>query len=286
MANRLFSRSSGTNQAEMTFIDHLEELRWHIMRSVLAILFFAIFIFIKMDWVFTNIIAGPINNDFISYRALCALSHKLGIGDTLCMPPMHVQLQTTAFGAQFTGSINIALAGGFIASFPYIFWEFWRFAKPALKPSELKYARGIIFWVSLCFFTGAAFGYFLLAPFTFNFLANYTIGIGNLIETKPTLTDYLENLTNLILGCSIAFELPVLAYVLTKIGLLTPRLLQTSRKYAIVVILVVAAVITPSPDWMSQMLVFTPLWLLYEISIAISRKVFKEEEKKEAEEWS
>jgi sec-independent protein translocase protein TatC len=285
MANRLFSRNSNSTQSEMTFIDHLEELRWHIMRSILAILFFAIFIFIKMDWVFSNIIAGPIQNDFISYRGLCALSHKLGIGDALCMPPMSVQLQTTAFGAQFTGSINIALWGGFIAAFPYIFWEFWRFAKPALKPTELKYTRGIIFWVSLCFFIGAAFGYFLLAPFTFNFLANYNIGVGSIIETKPTLTDYLENLTNLILGCSIAFELPVVAYLLTKIGILTPSLLRTYRKYAIVVILVVAAIITPSPDWMSQMLVFTPLWLLYEISIAISAKVHKAEIKKE-EEWS
>lgn len=285
MAISILKRAGKTEEEELTFVDHLEALRWHIVRSLLAIIFFAVFIFIKMDWVFERLIMGPLQNDFVSYRLLCRFSHWLHIGDALCMPAITVKLQTTAFSAQFMGSITIAFVGGFIAAFPYIFWELWRFVKPALKPSELKSTRGSIFFVSLFFFTGAAFGYYLLGPFTFNFLSNYTIGTSQILETKPTLDDYLDNLVNIILGCGIAFELPVLSYVLTRIGLITPEFLKTYRKYAIVVILVIAAVITPSPDWSSQMLVFVPLFLLYQLSIAVSKRAFKAMEKRDAEEW-
>jgi sec-independent protein translocase protein TatC len=202
------------------------------------------------------------------------------------MPAINVKLQTTEFSSQFMSSITIAFVGGFIAAFPYIFWEMWRFVKPALKPSELRSTRGSIFYVSLFFFAGAAFGYFLLAPFTFNFLANYSLGTSHVLETRPTLNDYLENLVNIIIGCGLAFELPVLAYVLTKIGLITPEFLKAYRKYAIVVILVVAAVITPSPDWTSQTLVFVPLFLLYQLSIAVSKRAFRDLEKEDEKEWS
>jgi sec-independent protein translocase protein TatC len=285
MATRIINRLKQDGQEEMTFIDHLEALRWHIMRSLLAVLIIGIIIFINIDYVFERIIAGPLQNDFISYRALCDLSKWLRLGDALCMPSINVKLQTTTFSSQFMSSITIAFMGGFIIAFPYIFWEFWSFIKPALTAKEKSHARGGIFWVSLAFFTGAAFGYFLLGPFTFNFLANYTLGTSHLLEAKPTLDDYLENLLNLILGCGIAFELPILAYVLTKIGLLTPEILKKSRKFAVVVILVVAAVITPSPDWTSQMLVFVPLFLLYQLSIAVSKRAYKEQMKKD-EEWS
>lgn len=285
MATRIINRLKQDGQEEMTFIDHLEALRWHIMRSLIAILIVGIFIFINIDFVFERIIAGPLQNDFISYRLLCDLSKWLRLGDTLCMPAINVKLQTTTFSSQFMGSITIAFMSGFIVAFPYVFWEFWSFIKPALTEKEKRNARGGIFWVSLAFFTGAAFGYFLLGPFTFNFLANYTLGTTHLLEAKPTLDDYLENLLNLILGCGIAFELPILAYVLTKIGLLTPQILKNSRKFAVVIILVVAAVITPSPDWTSQMLVFFPLFLLYQLSIAVSKRAYKEELQKEAE-WS
>ncbi len=186
----------------------------------------------------------------------------------------------------FISSITIAFVGGFLIAFPYIFWEFWRFIKPALQEREVKNTRFAIFWVSFFFFLGAAFGYFLLGPFTFNFLAGFQLGTEHLLVTRPTLTDYIDNLVNLILGCGIAFELPVLTYVLTRIGIITPNFLKRTRKYAIVIILVAAAIITPSPDWMSQMLVFIPLLLLYEISIVIATKVYKEEKKKELEEWS
>ena len=269
----------------MTFVDHLEALRWHITRSLLAIIIIGIVIFLNIDWIFDYVIAGPLQNDFVTYKGLCSFGNWLHLGNSFCMPPITIKMQTTAFSSQFMSSITIAFMGGFIASFPYIFWEFWRFVKPALKPSEVKHAQGIIFWVSFFFFLGAAFGYFLLGPFTFNFLSNYTIGNSHLLEAKPTLDDYLDNLLNLILGCGIAFELPVLSYALTKIGLITPSLLKSTRKYAIVVILVVAAVITPSPDWTSQLLVFVPLYLLYQLSIIVSKRAFKEMEARDKEEW-
>ena len=270
----------------MSFVDHLEELRWHIIRSLLAILVFAAVIFFNIKWVFDNIIAGPISPNFISYRAFCNFSHWLHLGDSLCLPPLSINMQTTTFGGQFFGSFSIAFVGGLIAAFPYIFWEFWRFVKPALKPNELKGTRFVIFWVSFFFFLGSAFGYFILGPFTFNFLANFQVSALNIVQTKPTINDYLDNLTNLILGCGVAFEMPVLAYALTKIGLITPNFLRRSRKYAIVVILVVAAIITPSPDWYSQTIVFLPLMGLYELGVTVSARVYKEEQKKELQEWS
>jgi len=284
MATSIFKKI-GPDGDEMTFVDHLEALRWHIVRSLLAIVVLAIIIFIKIDWVFENIVTGPLHANFISYVAMCNFGQWLHLGDALCMPPINVTLQTTEFSSQFMSSITIAFVGGFVAAFPYVFWEIWRFIQPALKPSELKSTRGSIFYVSFFFFIGGAFGYLLLAPFTFNFLANYSLGMSQILETKPTLNDYLENLVNIVIGCGLAFELPVLTYVLTKIGLVTPSFLTSYRKYAIVIILVVAAVITPSPDWSSQMLVFIPLLLLYQLSIAVSKRAYKEMAKHDAEDW-
>jgi len=285
MASGFFDRRS-RGKAEMSFIDHLEELRWHIIRSVLAILVLAVIIFIKIQWVFDNVIAGPINPNFVSYKALCDFSRWLHLGDALCLPPISVNMQTTTFGGQFFSSFSIAFVGGFIGAFPYIFWEFWKFVKPALKPSELKNTRFIILFVSFFFFLGAAFGYFILGPFTFNFLTTFQISALNMVQARPTINDYLDNLTNIILGCGIAFEMPVLAFALTKIGLITPSFLRRSRKYAIIVILVVAAIITPSPDWISQTIVFLPLFGLYELGVLVSARVYNREQKKELEEWS
>lgn len=282
MALKLFNRNP--DQAEMSFVDHLEALRWHIVRSLLAVMVGAIVIFIKIDWVFDHIILGPIQKDFVTYTGLCNLSHWLRIGDALCMPPVNVSMQTTAFSSQFMSSITIAFVGGFIFAFPYVFWEFWRFVKPALTEKEVKSTRGAIAFVSFFFFAGAMFGFFLLAPFTFSFLANYTLGTQNFIKTIPTLSDYIENLTDITLGTALAFQLPVVANVLTRIGLITPNFLKRYRKYAIVAILVIAAVITPSPDWMSQMIVFIPLIMLYELSILVSKRVYTADQKK-WQEW-
>jgi len=269
---------------EMTFIDHLEELRWHIVRSLIAVIIVAILIFMNMDWFFDTIILGPIRPDFISYTKFCEFSHWAGLGDSLCMPPVQSKLQATTFGSQFISSITIAFFGGFICAFPYIFWEVWKFIRPALTEKELSSTRGAIIFVSFFFFLGAAFGYFLLAPFTFSFLSNYNLGDSGILETRPMLSDYIENLTNITLGAALSFQLPVVSYVLTKIGLITPGFLRTYRKYAFVAILVVAAIITQSPDWMSQMLVCVPLILLYELSIVISARVAANDEKK-MREW-
>ena len=280
----LFDRFSKNDQSEMSFIDHLEVLRGTIVRSLFAVLLTSITVFIFRDWIMDNIITGPINPDFITYRFFCDLSHQLHLGQALCMPPVKVSMQSTTFGGQFMSSISMAFVGGLIVSFPYIFYQIWAFVKPALKENELKNTRFVIFWVSFFFFLGAAFGFFVLGPFTFNFLASFQLGTRGIITTIPTFADYLDNLTNLILGCGIAFELPVIVFLLTKIGIITPKFLSTTRKYAAVIILIIAAFITPSPDWYSQALVFIPLYTLFEFSIIVSRWAHKSV-KQEEEEW-
>jgi sec-independent protein translocase protein TatC len=274
-------RTGGKEESEMSFVDHLEALRWHIVRAVLAILISAIFFFIYIDEIFDLVIMGPTRNDFISYRVFCKMSHLLGMGDSLCMPPMKLSLQVTSISGTFMSSITIAVVGGLLVALPFVFLEIWKFIKPALKPTELKYTRGIIFWVSLFFFIGVCFGYFMLAPFTFNFLSNYTIGGMGVIDYRPTLTDYLDTLIDIALGAGIAFELPMATWLLSKLGIITPNFLRTYRKYAYVVLLVLAAIITPSPDWGSQLIVVVPLVMLYEISILIAAKI----QKKRDAEW-
>ncbi len=264
---------------------HIEALRWHLIRGVLVWLAAAIAIFVFIDKVFDNIIYAPARPSFITYTALCRWSHQLGLGQSLCMPPVNIPLQGNTVSGPFMSALNIAMIGGIIVAFPYLFWELWRFIKPALSPKEVKYARGSIFWVSLFFFLGATFGYFLLAPFTFNFLANFTLGTIGAYKYMPTLDDYIDTLNNIILGCGIAFELPILCYVLAKIGIITAKFLKKYRKYAYVIILIVAAVITPSPDWTSQTIVAVPLILLYEISVMLVAKVDRKKAKEEKE-WS
>ncbi|MFY8165914.1 MAG: twin-arginine translocase subunit TatC, partial [Sediminibacterium sp.] len=277
----LFDRFSKNDQSEMSFIDHLEVLRGTIVRSLLAIIITSLTVFIFRDWIMDNVITGPINPDFITYRFFCDLSHQLHLGQALCMPPVKVSMQSTTFGGQFMSSISMAFVGGLIISFPYIFHQIWAFVKPALKEKELKNTRFMIFWVSFFFFMGAAFGFFVLGPFTFNFLASFQLGTRGVITTIPTFADYLDNLTNLILGCGIAFELPVIVFLLTKIGIITPKFLSTTRKYAAVIILIIAAFITPSPDWYSQALVFIPLYTLFEFSIIVSRWAHKSVKKED-----
>lgn len=274
------------DDAEMSFVDHLEELRWHVIRALLAIIICAVVVFVYIDEVMDVVIFGPIEKGFVTYTWLCKVGNQLGMGDALCLPAPEVQMQTTTFGGQFISSITIAFVCGIIVAFPYVFWELWRFVKPALKPNELKHTRGAIFFVTFFFLLGVAFGYFLLAPFTFSFLANYKIGTHNIIETKPVLNDYIDNLIDITVGSGLAFELPVVSFVLTRIGLITPRFLREYRRYAYVALLIIAAIITPSPDWMSQMIVVLPLMSLYELSIIISARVSRQIIKREQEEWS
>jgi sec-independent protein translocase protein TatC len=271
-----FSKSTnGAEQKEMTFMDHLEALRWHLVRSLIAWIVLSIAIFIFRDWIFDHIILAPRSANFISYTALCNFSHYIHIGDALCMPPVNIPLQFTTVNGPFVAALNISMIGGFIAAFPYIFYEIWKFIKPALSSKELKYGGKSIFWVSFCLFLGAAFGYYVLAPFTFNFLANFKLGTQNAIEFKPTLDDYISTLTNLLLGCGLAFELPIIAVVLAKVGLITAKFLKIYRRYAYVLILVLAAILTPSPDWISQAIVAMPLVVLFEVSIILVKKIDK-----------
>jgi sec-independent protein translocase protein TatC len=275
-------RGKETDGGEMSFMDHLEVLRWHLFRSAVVLIIVAGFVFFYVDWVFDHIILAPSQNSFITYSGLCNLSHKLHLGDALCMPPVKFQLLGNTVSGPFMSAISISFIGAIVIAFPYLMWELWRFVKPALSKKEISYAKGSIGWVSLCFFTGAAFGYFLLAPFTFNFLANFHLGSTGVYQYMPTLDDYIDTLTSLIIGCGVAFELPVFAYVLSKLGLITPKFLKNYRKYAYVVILIVAAIITPSPDWTSQTIVAVPLIILYEISIFISKRVDKKRVQEEA----
>ena len=258
---------------KMQFMDHLEALRWHLVRAAAVVLACAIAMFVFVDWIFDNIVFAPARKEFISYRLLCTLGHKLHIGDALCMPPVDISLVGNTVSGPFSSAITISLTAGLILAFPYLFWELWRFIRPALTPKEARNVTSSLGWVSICFFAGAAFGYFLLAPFTFNFLGNYKLGTTGSYIYLPTLDDYIDTLTSIILGCAVGFELPVIAYVLTKIGILSTKMLKQYRKYAYVIILILAAVITPSPDWTSQAIVTIPLIILYEVSIILAKKV-------------
>lgn len=280
MVKKLFNRSD--DQAEMSFVDHLEALRWHVVRSLAAVLVGAIVVFANIDFFFNDIILGPAHNDFITYKLICDFSHKVGMGDAMCMEDIKLKLISTEMSSQFMMSFTIAFVTGFIIAFPYVFWEFWRFVGPALTPKEKKKTRGMIFWVSMLFFLGVGFGYFLLAPYTVNFFASFTLS--PLIENSFRISDYIENITQLVLGTGVVFQLPLAVLFLSRVGIVTPTFLRASRKYAVVIILIIAAVITP-PDVVSQLIVTIPLWILYEISISISARVVRDQEKKDKE-WS
>lgn len=274
----------------MSFFDHLEDLRWHLIRSVAAIALFSIFGFVYTREILDNVIFGPTNPHFPSYALLCNLSHWLGLGDKLCITPVKVEFQNFKMAGQIMLQFKLAFVVGFTAAFPYVFYEFWRFVKPALKERELRGARGIIFWVSFQFFLGIAFAYFLMAPFTINFLAGYTVT--DKAVNQFFMDDYFALMTQIVFGMGVLFELPILVYFLSKVGLITPEFLRSYRRHAIVVILVLAAVITP-PDVIDQLIVFVPLYLLYEISIFISRKAVRQMEERDnrpvtddEEEWS
>ncbi|RBL93739.1 twin-arginine translocase subunit TatC [Chitinophaga flava] len=285
MLKKLFSNNE--DKAEMSFFDHLEDLRWHLVRSALAIVAFSIFGFVYTQEILDNVIFGPTNANFPSYIALCKLSHWVGMGDSLCITPVKVQFLNYKMVGQIMLQFRLAFTIGFICAFPYIFWEFWRFVKPALKEKELKWAKGAIFWVSFQFFLGICFAYFLMAPFTINFLASYTVTSKAI--NQFFIDDYFDLMSQIVLGMGVLFELPILVYFLTKLGILTPDFLRNYRRHAIVVILILAAIITP-PDLVDQLIVFTPLYCLYEISIFISKKAMREREeaakKQEVEEWS
>jgi sec-independent protein translocase protein TatC len=268
---------------EMSFIDHLEELRWHIIRCVIAIIVGAIVIFIFINDVVDKILFAPAKPDFVSAQWFCNIGKKLGMGNALCFGDVNVKFQETAMTGQFISSFTVAFVGGFIIAFPYVFWEFWKFVKPALTPKELKKTRGVIFWVSFLFFLGVAFGYYVLTPFMVNFY--FTYKLSDLIEIRPLFSDYLENLIYTTVGIGVLFQMPLLVMVLTRIGIVTAAFLKKYRRHAFVIILILAAIITPTTDPFSLGIVTIPLYLLYEASIIIASRINREKER-EMKEWS
>ncbi|MCC7028823.1 MAG: twin-arginine translocase subunit TatC [Chitinophagaceae bacterium] len=238
--------------------------------------------YIYIGEIFDKVILAPTRKDFPSYIWLCKLGELMNV-KSLCLDDVKMSFQNTQLSGQFMMSFSASFLFGFIISFPYLVWELWRFIRPALTARELQNSRGIIFWISLLFFCGVWFGYFIITPYTVNFFAAYTLSsqFQNIIK----IDDYLDSVMNLVLGTGIVFELPVAVYFLSKLGMLTPAFMREYRKYAIVIILIVAAVITP-PDAVSQIIVTIPLWILYELSIVISGRVQKERIRKEKEFFS
>ena len=258
---------------EMSFIGHLEELRWHVIRAGGSILVFAILAFVYIKEIYHYVIIAPSQPDFWTYRMLCKLADKVQY-DELCIKALNFKLQAIGVGDQFTMSMTSAVIAGLVFAFPYAFWEVWRFIKPGLKLSERQSARGAVFYVTFLFFSGVFFGYYIVTPLAINFLANFTLDPS--IINEFSLSSYISLVATLTLACGIAFQLPIVVYVLAKVGVLTPSFMREYRKHAMIVILIVAAVITPSPDIYSQVIVAIPLFLLYELSILVAGKVERE----------
>lgn len=264
---------------EMSFLEHLEELRWHLIRAAIAIMVFSIAAFIAVDFVFGVIILGPAKPDFWTFQMLCRLSDIVNI-DALCMGDMPFRLQSRKMTGQFTMHITSSLVIGIIASFPYAFWEIWRFISPGMQSKERKSSRGAVFFVTLLFATGVLFGYYIMSPLAVNFLSNYQVN--EMIMNEFDITSYVGTVTMLVLGSGILFQLPMVVYFLTRVGMVTPEFLRTYRRHSLVVILVLGAVLTP-PDPFSQVLIAIPLLGLYEVSIYISRITLRRMRKRERE---
>lgn len=278
-----FKKTSSGDTAEMTFVDHLEALRGHLFRSAIAIVIGGIIVAVYNNFFVKKVLMGPTHADFPTYAWLCSAGKKLGLGTALCMKDIGVKMQSTSVSGQFSMFFTVIVIGGLIIAFPYVFWEFWKFLKPALTKKELNKTSGVVFWVSLLFFMGVAFGYFVIAPYTVNFFANFQLDES--IVNQWTISSYVDTLIPLILGTGLAFQLPLVMFFLSKIGLVTPAWLRSVRKYALVIIVIVAGVITP-PDVISQIIVSFPLLILYEVSIWLSARVVKEKTLEEAKEWS
>lgn len=262
-------------EAEMSFMDHLEVLRWHLVRSSAVILVLGIALFCFPDFIFGTIVFGPLKADFPTYIKLCELSEKLGGVEGLCITKISFQLISNQLSGQFTMHMWISLLGGIILAFPYVLFEIWLFIRPALRDAEIKPTRGFVLISSLLFLTGVLFAYFIIVPLSVQFLGNYSITSDHFIQTLPTIDDYISLASTLVLATGIVFEMPVLVYFLTRFGILSPEFMKKFRRHAVVVLLILAAIITPSPDITSQMLVFIPLFLLYETSIFVSAYVKK-----------
>ncbi len=267
---------------EMSFLDHLEELRWRLIRSVLAIFVGAIVAFIFKDLIFSQVILAPRTPDFWTNRIFCELGQYLG-SPSLCINRIPLEIISVKMAGQFNMHILVSLVIGLIIAFPYVFYEFWSFIAPALKSKERKYANGAIFFSSSLFLLGITFGYFMIVPLTVHFLGSYSVSPD--VNNTINLISYVSTITSVVFASGVVFELPVIIYFLTKIGLVTPEFLKKYRKHSIVVIMILAAIITP-PDVFSLVLVSIPLLVLYEVSIGISKRITRQRKKQEAQESS
>ena len=261
---------------EMSFLDHLEELRWHLIRSVLAIVIVATIAFIFKDFIFDVLLFGPKNKDFITYRWFCSISQSLGQGSSFCVEELPFRIQSRTVAGQFSAHLWTSVLSGFIVSFPYIIFEFWKFISPGLYEKERKNARGFIFIASLLFFIGVLFGYYIVTPLSINFLGNYTVS--SEIFNDFDLSSYIGLLRASVLASGIIFELPIIIYFLTRVGIVTPQFLRKNRKISLVLVLSLSAIITP-PDIASQIIVSIPILILYEASIIIAKIVTRNQNK-------
>ena len=265
-------QNSPNEDAEMSFIDHLEELRWHVFRSLVAVVVITVIVFLMGPVIFDNLIFGPKHESFLTYQAFCAVSELFQMGQMMCLKPAVYEIQNIEMAGQFLTHIKVSLILGFIVSFPYILWEVWKFVRPGLLEHEQKSTKGLVFFASLLFFIGVSFGYFILAPFSLNFFAKYQVTpeVQNIIS----LTSYISVISTVVLAAGIMFELPMVVFLLSKMGVLTPDMMRLYRKHAFVAILLIAAVITPADVW-TMVLVTIPVYFLYEFSILISARVYK-----------
>lgn len=268
--------TANSSHQEMSFLDHLEELRWHLIRSTLAVVIVAFVAFLAKDFIFDTVLFGPKRADFPTYRLFCNIAQYLGLDESFCEGPQF-RIQSRQMAGQFSAHIWTSIWAGFIMAFPYVLYEMWKFISPGLYDNERKNARGFILIASLLFFSGVLFGYYVVSPLSINFLANYRVS--DEVFNDIDLSSYISIVRAAVIACGLIFELPIVIYFLTKVGLVTPEFLRKYRKFALVLVLIISAVITP-PDVASQIVVSIPVLVLYEISIHISRVVIRNEEKK------
>lgn len=270
--------------AEMSFFDHLEVLRWHLIRASIAVVVFTGLSFAYYDFIFDTIIMGPKHPDFWTYKMMCIIGEKFNLGPDFCIKEIPFIIINTEMAGQFTLQINSSLLMGVVLGFPYLLYEIWRFIKPGLTDLERRSASGFVFYASLLFALGVAFGYFIIAPLSVNFLANYTVSAD--IKNQITISSYLSSVATLTIGTGIIFELPIVIFILSKMGIMTPKFMRSSRRYATVLILVIAAIVTPTPDILTMLTVSFPLFLLYELSIVVSARVERKRQKAELDFYS
>ncbi len=259
-------------EKEMGFLDHLEELRWRLVKSAAAILVFGILAFIYKDLVFDGIILAPKDNTFVTYRAFCWLGNQLGLGSQLCFEPFNFTLQNLSMSGQFGTHMMVSAIAGIIVAFPYIFYQLWSFIKPGLRQNERNLAKGIVFYASMLFFLGVLFGYYVLAPMSIQFLGTYQVSAA--VQNQISLDSFISTVTSLSLSTGVVFEMPIVIYFLAKLGIISSAFLKKYRKHAFVVVLIIAAIITP-PDVLSQLIVTGPLMMLYEAGIIVAKRIEK-----------